>query len=424
MTLTRLAQLSPPWLITNTTLRDLTLQQFVRLSLPLNHVILEPRAKNTAPAIALICQILKAQGHGQDVVGIFPSDHLIEKEEKFFAALHLAEAEARAGRIVTLGIRPDWPATGYGYIQVDQKTTSQQGEFATRPVLRFHEKPDKATAESFLKDGNFFWNAGIFIFKVDAMIKAFEKHQPTLWRLMSGLKEDRSNLNQIFDQVDNISIDYAIFEKLKSDELSCIPCDIGWSDIGSWDAIAEILGDSPREAVEAESRGNFVHGSPERTYAFAGVDDLIVIDTKDALLITRRGKTQSVKDVVDLLKLKHSDVLKEHPDEERPWGRFEVLKNTPAFKSKVIQVDPGQQISYQSHERREEHWLITRGEGEVILDEKTIPVRSGSYVKIPLKSKHRIRNNGQQTLEFVEVQLGTYFGEDDIKRYQDDYDRK
>lgn len=314
MTLGRLAKLSTPWIVTNVSLQELTLRQVQGMSLSPNQIVLEPRAKNTAPAIALMCQILKAASQEEAIVGVFPSDHLIENENKFFAALYLAEEEARNGQVVTLGIHPSSPATGYGYIQTDAQPSSRQGEFSAFPVKRFHEKPDLKTAESFLAAGNFYWNAGIFVFKVSAMIQALEKHQPQLWTIVSGLKADRSNMEEIFDRVDNISIDYAVLEKLSAKELTCIPCDIGWNDIGSWDAIAEILRETRQSIVEAQGSGNFVHGLPGRTYAFAGVEDLIVIDTPDALLVTRKGKTQTVKDVVDVLKLKNTAILREHPN--------------------------------------------------------------------------------------------------------------
>jgi len=423
MTLNRLSRLSSPWVITGESLQDLTRRNLLDLSLEPKNIILEPASKNTAPAIALLCKLMSLQNKQNEVVGVFPADHLIEKEEKFFAALNLAKDEAEEGKIVTLGIEPDHPATGYGYIETQSSVSKKQGEFNSHKVLKFHEKPDLKTAEAFLKQGTYFWNAGIFIFKVSSMMAAFEKHQPILWKSFETLKSDLSNLKDIYTTVSNISIDYAILEKLSVDELTCVPCDIGWNDVGSWDAIADILGSSSDKKVEAKSENNFVHGLPERTYAFAGVKDLIVIDTQDALLVTKKGESQTVKEVVELLKLKAPKLLKEHQFEDRPWGRFEVLKDTKIFKSKVIQVNPHQQISYQSHAKREEHWLITQGKGEVVLDGKVIPVSPGTYVKIPLGSKHRIRNTQEEPIEFVEVQMGSYFGEDDIVRYQDDYDR-
>jgi len=215
-------------------------------------------------------------------------------------------------------------------------------------------------------------------------------------------------------------------EKLTGQELVCVPCDPGWSDVGSWDAVADVFektGQEKVKSVEVDSKNNFVLPQLQKKYAFVGVDDLIVVDTQDALLISRRGHSQDVKTVVDRLKSEKSKLVDEHTFEERPWGRFDILKDFSHFKSKVIEVNPGAQISYQSHAKREEHWIITKGEGIVTLNEVETKVQRGSYIKIPLGSKHRIKNIGTGGLEFVEVQLGSYFGEDDIVRYQDDYQR-
>jgi mannose-1-phosphate guanylyltransferase/mannose-1-phosphate guanylyltransferase/mannose-6-phosphate isomerase len=260
------------------------------------------------------------------------------------------------------------------------------------------------------------------------MASIFNQYQPEMWKLAQQIQVDLVNLADIYAQFKNISIDYAIMEKLSSSQLSCIPCDLGWSDVGTWDSVAEVLEKNPQtknnpQLVEVNSQNNFVHTLPEKTYACVGVDNLLVVDTADALLITQKGSSQQVKDVVDFLKEKKSNVIDEHVYEFRPWGKYEILKNTDTFKSKVIHVSPGQQISYQSHSKREEHWIITKGYGEVILDDKVIPIKPGSYINIPLGAKHRIRNTQDQVIEFVEVQLGTYFGEDDIVRYQDDYQR-
>lgn len=424
MTLSRLSKLGTPWVITSKTLRDLTIKNLNDLGMNPQNIILEPIAKNTAPAIALLTQSLMQKGLGDSVVGIFPADHIIENEEGFVAAVHLAKEEAIRGRVVTLGIKPDHPATGYGYIQTDGTTLSSQGKLASHSVSKFHEKPSLEKATEFIQAGDYFWNAGIFVFKVNTMADLFQTHQQQMWAAVSALKPDLSNIDSIYAVVDNISIDYAIMEKLPPSHLACVPCDIGWNDVGSWDAIAEILGGAGKEnKIEVRAKNNFVQSSIDKTYAFVEVDDLIVVDTSDALLVSRKGATQGVKDAVDVLKLKKPNILKEHTFEERPWGRFEILKDTAEFKSKVIHVNPAQQISYQSHSKREEHWLITKGQGEVILNDDIIPVQPGSYVKIPLGAKHRIRNSGKVTIEFVEVQMGTYFGEDDIVRYTDDYNR-
>lgn len=424
MTLQRLSQLSQPWVVTGASLKDLTEKQVRDLKMNPSNIIYEPMAKNTAPAIAFLCHILFNKGFSEEIVGIFPADHLIEKEEVFLSAVNLAQEEAKKGKVVTLGIQPDHPATGFGYIQTAKSFNSKHGDLKSFGVEKFHEKPSLETAQSFLNEGNFYWNAGIFVFKVSTMIELFKKFQPDLWNQISSIHIDLSNVQEIYSQVANISIDYAIMENLKSENLSCIPCDMGWNDVGSWDAISELLNGGIEQKFQVQGEGNFVHSNvSEKTYAFADVSDLIVIDTADALLVTRKGSTQAVKDVVDMLKLKKPKVVAEHTFEERPWGKFEVLKDTEAFKSKVIHVNSKQQISYQSHSKREEHWLITQGKGEVILNDQTISVSPGTYIKIPLGAKHRIRNTGDKIIEFVEVQMGTYFGEDDIIRYQDDYNR-
>ncbi|MBX3017656.1 MAG: mannose-1-phosphate guanylyltransferase/mannose-6-phosphate isomerase [Bdellovibrionaceae bacterium] len=423
MTLRRLTAFGSPWIVTNKGLRDQTVLQLKQLQIPLEHLILEPVGRNTAPAIALLCHVLRQNTDRNQLVGIFPADQLITQEKSFQIAVRAAESEAARGKVVTLGIRPYYPATGFGYIQTSSEVPASARE-TLKSVERFHEKPDLPTAKKFLQSGLHYWNAGIFIFQIGTMADLLRLHQPEMWRLIESVQLDLSNLETVYSQIKNISIDYAIIEKLGPTELSCVPCDMGWDDVGSWDAIAEIKGklETPNH-VTVDSENNYVHTLPDKLYSFAGVDDLIVVDTKDALLITRRGQSQKVKEVVEQVGSRAPSLLQQHPDEERPWGGFEVLKNTDSFKSKVVFVNPGQQISYQSHTKREEHWLVVEGRGVVVLDEQDIPVERGSYVKIPLQAKHRIRNTGTSVMKFVEVQLGSYFGEDDITRYQDDYSR-
>jgi mannose-1-phosphate guanylyltransferase/mannose-1-phosphate guanylyltransferase/mannose-6-phosphate isomerase len=415
---------SAPWVITNKSLRDLTVKNMNQLNTDSKNIILEPEAKNTAPAIALLCHVLNQKNLQDQIVGIFPADHTIGNEPGFKKAIHTAIATAEHQKIVTLGIKPDHPATGYGYIQVDKPVMSFSTSDTAYSVKRFHEKPSLNTANQFLNEGKYLWNAGIFVFQVRFMIDCLEKHQPSLWSAIKSVKPDLSNLTEVYSSLESISIDYAIMEKLSDSELSCVPCDIDWNDVGSWDAIAALsAGKEDKKTIEVRSKNNFIHSALDKTYAFVDANDLLVIDTKDALLIAKKDMSQGVKDVVEILKNRDPRLALEHSFEERPWGKFEVLKDTPVFKSKIIQVDPHQQISYQSHSKREEHWLITQGQGHVILDEKIIPVQPGTYVKIPLGAKHRIKNTGDIPIEFVEVQMGSYFGEDDIIRYQDDYAR-
>ncbi|MCB0370735.1 MAG: cupin domain-containing protein, partial [Bdellovibrionales bacterium] len=333
------------------------------------------------------------------------------------------QQEAEKNFVVTLGIKPTFPSTGYGYIQTNSTHLNQANN-----VIKFFEKPPLQLATEFVKSGSYFWNAGIFIFKVKTMIELFQKLAPEIWQVASQMDSEQNTpaeLKDIYNRFPNISIDYSIMEKIPSGQLKCIPCDIGWSDVGSWDAVSSLFKSNHSDylPIEVISSNNYIHGLKQKIYATIGVHNLIIVDTADALLISQKGLTQEVKTVVDQLKKQDHKVVREHTFEDRPWGRYEVLKEENHFKSKIIHVQPGQQLSYQSHDQREEHWVITQGKGEFTLDDKIIPVERGSYVKIPTKSKHRIKNTGTEVMEFIEVQLGNYLGEDDITRYQDDYQR-
>lgn len=426
MTVRRLLSLGTPWIVGSAAMQALAEKNLRDARISGIRFIAEPMARDTAGAIALICKLLELESRGHEIVGIFPSDHLITKPEVFTNALELAEDMAKKGLIVTLGIKPTFPATGYGYIQIENKPIEFGYQFSAHVVQKFHEKPNQTIAQEFLKEGSYYWNAGIFVFSASQMSKHLEKLQPQIWNAFKGLKSDLSNLAEVFAKIPSISIDFAVMEKLTKSELTCIPFEPGWNDVGSWDAVVELTEHQTANSnykIEQNSKNNFVYPNGNKTYCFLGVDDLIVVDSPDALLVTKRGQTQDVKGLVDRLKAAKSKLVQEHTYEERPWGRFEVLLDTEDFKSKRITVSPGQQLSYQSHSQREEHWIVVKGSGEVVLNEKTIPVKYGTYINIPLGAKHRIRNNSKADLQFVEVQVGSYFGEDDIVRYQDDYNR-
>jgi len=415
LTLKRCHSLGALWIVTGSSLKTLTESNLKELQYENVTTIYEPMAKNTAPAVVVLAHILVQRGFGEEVVGVFPSDHLIQNTEAFYQAVKAAEELALQNKIVTLGIKPDHPATGYGYIQKDANSNS---------VLKFHEKPSLENAEKFLASGDFFWNAGMFIFKAKTMLEKFQQHQPEIFKMVSLLKADMANLDTVYAQFPNISIDYAIMEKLSSAELACVPADMAWSDVGSWDAVAEVAErQHASNSMEIKGKHNYAFGREGKMYSFVGTDDLILVDTADAMMVVKKGASQEVKQVVEALQKQGSSLTKDHVFEKRPWGAYEILRDTEHFKSKVITVNPQSQISYQSHSKRAEHWIITRGEGDVILNDQVIPVNGGSHVFIPIGAKHRIRNNSDKVLEFVEVQLGTYFGEDDIVRYQDDYKR-
>lgn len=415
-TIKRLQPLNPPVLLTGEHLRILTTKQLNNMGLDLQ-VIYEPLSKNTAPAIALVVKYLLDRGQGQDVLAVCPSDHLIKDEEKFRETLKLAEGMALQDRVVTLGVVPTCPEVGYGYIEAHKV----EGE-SVFEVVKFHEKPTEEKAKEYLNKGNFYWNAGIFVFKVQAMWDLFEELQPSIALPLKELSLDLGNLREIFEKMPNISIDYAIMEKLGPEKLCVIPASFDWSDVGSWDSVVEQDERAVKSTLVDAENVSFV-GVENKTYAAIGVADLVVVDTDDVLLITRRGESQRVREVVEILKTQKSSLTEEHIYEFRPWGDFKILRDTADFKSKVIHVNVGAQISYQSHAKRAEHWVIVKGCGEVVLNDEIIAVKAGDHVYIPVGAKHRIRNTGTNELEFVEVQLGAYFGEDDIVRYQDDFGR-
>lgn len=421
LSLGRAEKLGTPIVLTSEELKSLTEQNIKKMNSKAS-ALYEPMAQNTAPALAFLCRQLELQNKSDEIVAIFPSDHLIENETHFLQVIKLAEQEAKNDFVVTLGIKPTFPSTGYGYIQTNSQHLDQAHQ-----VVKFFEKPNLATATEFVKAGTHFWNAGIFIFKVSKMIEHFKNLAPQVWSVAQKIENSMTatQLKEIYTQFPNISIDYAIMEKLNQKNLKCIPCDIGWSDVGSWDAVSGLFKSSTQEhlPIEIISSNNYIHGLKQKIYATIGIHNLIIVDTADALLISQKGLTQEVKTVVDQLKKQNHKVVREHTFEDRPWGRYEVLREENTFKSKVIHVLPGQQLSYQSHDHREEHWIITQGKGEIILNDETIQIQRGSYIKIPLKAKHRIKNTGNEVIEFIEVQLGSYLGEDDIIRYQDDYQR-
>ena len=404
LTIERLQNFGQTLIVTTEKLKDLTEKDIVQNKLKVEKVIYEPEGKNTAAAIALICKYLLSTGREEEVVGVFPSDSFISNRDEFEKALTTAVESAQKEVIVTLGIKPRAPETGFGYIQV--KAGAVNAQRATE-VLKFHEKPTLEIAKSFVADGHYFWNAGIFIFKVKTMISLFQQFEP------------------------DISIDYAIIEKLSPAQLCCVPCDMGWSDVGTWDALVEVTENAPfdkeslkKQPVQLAANGISVFSKQNKKYSVVGCDDLIVVDTADALLICKKHESQKVKELVDILKTTDEKITKEHVFENRPWGRYEILRDESYFKSKIILVEPGQKLSYQSHEKRAEHWVVVRGEAVVTLNDKEHVLKQGDNIFIPTGAKHRVHNRTNSVLEFIEVQVGTYFGEDDIKRYQDDYGRK
>ncbi|MBS1962197.1 MAG: mannose-1-phosphate guanylyltransferase/mannose-6-phosphate isomerase [Bdellovibrionales bacterium] len=382
--------------------------------------ILEPAGRNTAPAIALAVRALDVAGESAAVMGIFPADHYIADEKAFLDSVEKATKIAEGGAIVTLGIKPTFPATGYGYIE----TRTGPSDANSRIATRFHEKPDAARAASYLESGSFFWNAGIFFARVDTLKKAFQTHAKELWAAVEKIEDPLSPTKEEYSAIPSISFDVAIMEKLP--EHVCVPTDCGWSDVGSWDSLVSTLGGKASESenvVKIGSAGSHVLPHRDRKVVVIDSPDTNVIDTADGLLVFKTGSSEKVKTAYEELVKRKMPEATAHPFEYRPWGDFEILRDTDAFKSKVIHVLPGQRLSYQSHAKRAEHWIIIRGQAEVTLNDQVLRPKPGEHIFIPQGAKHRMSNPGTEPVEFVEVQVGTYFGEDDIVRYQDDYKR-
>jgi mannose-1-phosphate guanylyltransferase/mannose-1-phosphate guanylyltransferase/mannose-6-phosphate isomerase len=427
-TVERLRPLGEPFLLTVKSMEALTFRLARELDLPLDRLLYEPMGRNTAPAIALACHVFERRGLSQEIVGVFPADHLVLDTDAFYQAVRLAERRAQAGDVVTIGIEPRYAATGYGYIEIAEDAIDQDDGLKAFAVRAFHEKPDAEKAARFVREGRYYWNAGMFVFRVADMIAAFKDHMPELWSKIESLKGDLERAKYVYANLPNQSIDYGVMEKLRRQ--SCIPARMGWSDVGSWDELArladeapELRSDSKAEIFDVDSTGNYVFSVRPKVVGLINVENMIVVDTPDALLIAAKGQTQNVKQIVDEVRERGRPEATEHPFETRPWGGFEVLAERSNFKAKTITVDVGAQLSYQSHRRREEHWIVVEGEAEVILDDVPHRLTSGQYLRIPEGAKHRIRNSGNLPLVFVEVQTGSYFGEDDIIRYSDDYRR-
>lgn len=425
-TMKRQEQLGEVIVCTGEVMKSLTQSAIRNHQLNVLQSFYEPVGRNTAPAIGLVLKYLQLQGREDEVLGVFPSDHWIEKQDVFFKALKLAEECALQKQIVTIGLKPSHPATGFGYIDCQIESFAEKDKLRAYPVKAFKEKPSLEVAQDYLAKGHYFWNSGMFVFQVSTMIQAFQEHLPDIWSDLDSLQSDFSNIEEVYGKVRSESIDYGVMEKA-SNQVN-IPCDIGWSDLGSWDDVAKAAETTPSvtehvQLIENQASGCFVYTDQPKTVALSSVENLLIVETQDALLVTQRGQSQSVKQIVESLKKQNENLVQDHVYEYRPWGMYRNLYEEESFKTKVIHVDPGQQLSYQSHKQRAEIWVTVEGQGEVVLNDQVHKVKRGSVIEIPQGAKHRMRNVGSGLLKFVEVQIGDYFGEDDIVRYQDDYKR-
>jgi mannose-1-phosphate guanylyltransferase/mannose-6-phosphate isomerase len=401
--------------------------------------LFEPIGRNTAPAIALAAAFMSAEGADPYMV-VLPADHIIKDEARFREHLRLAVAAAEKGGLITFGITPSRPDTGFGYIKTKgAQTRCHEGDGTGQPgifeVAHFTEKPDAATAQRFLDQGGYYWNSGMFVWRASAILSEIREHLPDVYRIAQDiLAESRvtGNFQQAverhFPAMPSISIDYGVLEK--SARVSLIPCDIGWNDVGSWQAVHEISakdanGNALTGRVVAIDCHNSLIRAEKRLVAAIGVEDLCVIETADAMLISKNDQTQRVREVVD--ELERSGAIEHvcHVTVNRPWGNYTVLEeDAEGYKIKRIEVAPGGRLSLQSHRRRSEHWVVVSGTATVTNGDEVITVRKNQSTYIPMGAKHRLENLGDEPLHIVEVQVGDYLGEDDIERYEDNYGRK
>ncbi|MBP5246515.1 MAG: mannose-1-phosphate guanylyltransferase/mannose-6-phosphate isomerase [Fibrobacter sp.] len=380
--------------------------------------MLEPVGRNTAPAIALACLSLDPNA----VVLVSPSDHVIRKKEAYLKVLEKAEKLAEAGSLVTFGITPTSPETGYGYIEADGEN-----------VKRFVEKPNLEKAKEYLQSGNFYWNSGIFCFKVSTFLSELEKYAPDMFiackKALANAKKENELLRVNYEDMMEIpanSIDYAVMEKSK--KVKVVPSDIGWSDLGSFDALyGEYPHDSAGNNVNPKhlpvgTTNSLVIGQ-QRLVATIDLDKMLVVDTPDALLVAPLASSQKVKSVVEKLKIKKSPLTDVPQTVSRPWGSYSVLDDNERYKIKRIVVKPGKRLSLQKHLHRSEHWVVVSGTATCTVGEKIFYVRPNESTYIPVGEVHRLQNDGKLPLVIVEVQVGEYTGEDDIIRIQDDFKR-
>lgn len=397
-----------------------------------DNFVLEPEGRNTAPAIALVA--LELMRRDPDAVMlVVPADHIVKGQREFDAAVLLAAELAQQGLLVTFGIKPIRPETGYGYIKPDRKSVlGKRGALKGYRVGRFVEKPDAVKAAQYLKAGDYYWNSGMFIWRAATILEEIRRHQPALaggidhiGRLIEQ-KAPRSAIDGEYRRLPSISIDNGVMEK--SDKAAMVPVAFKWSDVGSWGSLDEV---APKDksgnvvggrVIDIGSQRSVVYGD-RRVVATIGLTDMVVVDTPDATLVCPKARAQDVKRIVDILKQQGAPEHLEHLTVHRPWGSYTVLEEGPGYKVKRVTVNAGGRLSLQLHHKRSEHWVVIAGIARVTRGEEIFDLMVGQSTAIPVETKHRLENPGQETLHIIEVQNGPYLGEDDIVRFKDDYGR-
>ncbi len=412
----------PPLVISNEGHRFLIGEQLNELDVSPTAIVLEPMGRNTA-APAALAALMAVESDPDALVLLLPSDHLIQNEDLFRQAVEEGASAARSGQIITFGVAPSEPNTGYGYIRLDE------GAGAVRRVDAFVEKPDLERAKAFLKAGNYVWNAGIFLYSAKAMIEAFRQHAPdTLERVSQSLQLARKDLDFLrledksFGAIEDLSFDYAIMEKVT--DVACVPVDPGWSDLGSWSAIWDTL-DKNEDGNSAIGEAMFIDAnnclaySDEPLVSIVGLDGVMVVCTKDAVLVASKDKAQDVKKIVQTLEKDGRPETREHRRVYRPWGWREQISRGDRFFVQSIEIKPGASQSRQSHLHRAEHWVVVSGTIEIEIDGKIRLLSENESVFVPLGARHRVSNPGHIPARLIEVQSGAYIGEEDIRRHEE-----
>ena len=397
-----------------------------------DNIFLEPEGRNTAPAIALTALQL-VRRDPEAIMVVVPADHVVKAEKKFMKAVQFAMKLAQDGHLVTFGIHPSRPETGYGYIQPNKRRRLRvQGSFVGYSVAQFVEKPNLATAKRYCRSKNYFWNSGIFVWKASMILDELSLHQPGLSKFLKSLTRHVGDqdwltyLHKAYDKVPSLSIDHAVMEH--SSRSVVVPVDFGWSDVGSWGSLEEV---APRDSAGNVRNGNIIDFGSQQSVLFAdrrvvatiGLENMVVVDTPDATLVCPKDRAQDVRAVVGLLKKQQAPEHLEHRTVQRPWGAYTVLEEGVGYKVKRIEVVPGKRLSLQLHHQRSEHWVVIAGTARVTRGEEVYDLQAGMSTGIPKETPHRLENPGEALLEIIEIQNGPYLGEDDIVRLKDDFGR-
>lgn len=420
----------PPFVITNEENRFGVVAAFRNAKLECQGIVLEPEGRSTAPAAAVAAHLALERAGPDALILIMPSDHHIENPGAFFAAVEAGRAAAQSGLLVTFGIKPTKPETGYGYVKTAGPADQAR---AVLKVDRFVEKPDRATAERFCAEDLYFWNSGIFLFGARAYLDELARFEPAMVAAtldaVQNATADPMNFIRLADSFRECpadSIDYAVMEK--TEKAALVPLDAGWSDVGTWDALYDAAEKDERENA---TRGDVLLHNASRCYvraesglvAVSGVEDIVVISTKDATLVTRRTESGTVKEVVQQLAATRRNEAEQHTTVHRPWGSYETLHLSDRYQVKQIVVEPGAALSLQRHHHRAEHWIVVKGTARVTIDGEIKLLSENQSIYVPLGSTHRLENPGLIPLTLIEVQSGPYLGEDDIVRLEDVYAR-